>query len=269
MSYSALDKRMKRYEYISRTYLTERMPVIIRLDGKAFHTFTKGFNRPFDNILSETMVKTCQYLCANIMGCKLAYTQSDEISLLLINYESIDSNSWFGNNIQKMASVSASMATMAFNYYFQKIVTEKFNCNDWPALPYWGDSIDKEDPDDIGYFKMGMFDARVFVLPKEEVCNYFISRQQDASKNSINMVAQSEFNHNELQNLNCDQLQEKLWQEKNINWNNFPIPNKRGVCVKRIEYKKGEAIRHKWAPDLEIPIFSQDREYIEQFVFID
>ena len=268
MKYSELDKRMKRYEYVNRTYLTERLPVIIRLDGKSFHTFTRGFNKPFDDILQETMARTCEYLGANIMGCKLAYTQSDEISLLLINYESTDSDSWFKNNVCKMASVSASMATMAFNYYFQKIITEKFNCNDWPALPYWGEDISK---DETGFFKMAVFDSRVFTLPKEEVCNYFIWRQQDASKNSVNMVAQSVFSHSELQNLNTNQLQEKLWQEKNINWNDYPVPNKRGICVTRQEYQKDDenkTIRHKWMSDYNIPIFTQDRDYIERFVFI-
>ena len=84
---ATLSSRMKKYEYVTRTFLTRRSPVIIRIDGKAFHSFTRKFQRPFDEILRQTMVETCKYLCANIMGCKLAYTQSDEISLLLINYE--------------------------------------------------------------------------------------------------------------------------------------------------------------------------------------
>lgn len=265
MKYGNLDKRMKKYENISRIYLTEKMPVIIRLDGKAFHSFTKGFNRPFDDILMRTMQETTKYLCANIMNCKIGYVQSDEISLLLNNYETIDSSSWFDNNLQKMVSVSASMATMIFNYTFEKIVTEEFNSNDWMSLPYW-DSKFKTSKDDIGYFKMGMFDSRAFLLPKEEVCNYFIWRQQDATKNSINMVAQSEFSHKELQGLNCDELQEKLWQEKNINWNNFSVPCKRGVCITRQKYLKGTVERHKWDVDLETPIFTQNREYIEKYI---
>ena len=114
----ALDTRMKEYEYVSRTYLTRKIPVIIRIDGKAFHSFTKGMCRPFDEILQKSMVETCKYLCQNIMGCKLAYTQSDEISLLLVDYETNESQAWFSNNIQKMASISASMATLAFNKAF-------------------------------------------------------------------------------------------------------------------------------------------------------
>ena len=258
-----LANRMKKYERSFKTFLPERMPVIIRLDGKAFHTLTKGFNRPFDDILRRTMVKTSEYLCANIMNCKLAYTQSDEISLLLINYENVDSCSWYQNNLQKIVSVSASMATLAFNYYFEKIVGEEFNCNDWDRLPCGDNKFDD------GYFKMATFDSRAFVLPQEEVCNYFIWRQEDCTKNSINMVAQSEFPHEELQKLNTSQLQEKLFQERGINWNNFPVVNKRGSCITRVAYDKNGVERHKWQEDTNIPIFTKNREYIEKFVYIN
>lgn len=114
----ALGERMKRYEYVTRNYLTRRVPAIIRLDGKAFHTFTRGFQKPFDEILVKTMQQTMRYLCENIQGCVLGYTQSDEITLVLIDYQKLDSDSWFGYNIQKCASVAASMATMVFNKFF-------------------------------------------------------------------------------------------------------------------------------------------------------
>ena len=124
-----LGTRMKGYEYIPRTYLTKRIPVIIRLDGKAFHTFTKGMKRPFDEILIKTMQDTAKYLCENIQGVKLAYTQSDEITLLLTDFEDINTQGWFDYNIQKMVSVSASMATLAFNTSFEREIKEFFNKN--------------------------------------------------------------------------------------------------------------------------------------------
>lgn len=110
-----LGDRMKTYENVTRMHLTRRMPVICRLDGKAFHSFTRGLKKPFDDILVKTMQDTMKYLCENIQGCVLAYTQSDEITLVLVDYQNQDSCAWFDNNIQKMTSVSASMATMAFN----------------------------------------------------------------------------------------------------------------------------------------------------------
>ena len=114
----ALGTRMKQYEYVTRNYLTRKLPVIIRLDGKAFHSFTHGFKRPFDEIFVKSMQDTMKYLCENIQGCVLGYCQSDEITLVLVDYQSREASAWFDNNIQKMVSVSASMATLAFNRYF-------------------------------------------------------------------------------------------------------------------------------------------------------
>ena len=116
--YDALGERMKGYENVTRTHLMRRCPVIIRIDGKAFHTFTRGFQKPFDSILVQSMQETMKYLCENIQGCVLGYTQSDEISLVLVDYLRLNSCAWFDNNIQKMASVAASMATMKFNQVF-------------------------------------------------------------------------------------------------------------------------------------------------------
>jgi tRNA(His) guanylyltransferase len=234
--------RMKGYEDAYRTKMPKRMPVIIRIDGKAFHTYTRGMQKPFDYDLSLAMWETCKYLAQNIMGCKIAYTQSDEISLLLTNYDKLTTESWFDNNIQKIVSISASMATAKFNDFMRQKYPDK------------------------GY---AMFDARTYVLPQDEVCNYFLWRQQDATKNSISMVAQANFPHKELQNLNGSQMQDKLMLEKNVNWNYIPTWQKRGACITKQYYMKGEAQRSKWDVDFEIPIFSQDREYINQYVYLN
>ena len=114
----SLGDRMKEYENISRNYLTRRVPVIIRLDGKAFHTFTKGMKKPFDRLLMTTMQETMKNLCENIQGCVFGYTQSDEITLVLTDYATITTDAWFGYNIQKMCSISASIATLTFNKVF-------------------------------------------------------------------------------------------------------------------------------------------------------
>ena len=111
----ALGDRMKAYENISRNYLTRRVPVIIRLDGKAFHTFTKGMVKPFDPVLTQAMQQTMKSLCENIQGCVLGYTQSDEITLVLTDYATIKTDAWFGYNIQKMVSIASSIATLAFS----------------------------------------------------------------------------------------------------------------------------------------------------------
>lgn len=258
---------MKSYENISRLYLTKRTPIIIRLDGKAFHSFTKGLKRPFDDILIRTMQNTAKYLCENIMGCKIAYTQSDEISLLLVDYERIETQPWFENNLQKIVSVSASMATMAFNKFFAYEFEEAHR---W-ACETAATAGDKKYAFETLYNKLGnaMFDARAFILPKEEVCNYFIWRQQDATRNSIQMVAQSLFSHKQLQNKNCDQLQEMMFQEHNINWNDYSTVYKRGSCVTKEQYTENDTTRSRWVVDTNIPIFTQDRNYIDRLVFLD
>lgn len=120
----SLGDRMKGYEGVSRNFLTRRVPAIIRLDGKAFHTFTKGMEKPFDPVLTQAMQETMKYLCENIQGCVLGYTQSDEITLVLTDYATIQTDAWFGYNVQKMCSVSASMATMAFNREFERIAED-------------------------------------------------------------------------------------------------------------------------------------------------
>lgn len=175
------------------------------------------------------------------MGCKLVYHQSDEISILLTNYDKLTTQSWFDNNLQKMVSISASMATAKFN----EIVREVY-----PGKP------------------LATFDSRAWVLPQDEVTNYFLWRQQDASKNSVSMVAQAHFPHKELQGLDSKRLQDKLFLEKGINWNDLPVWQKRGACIIKQSYTKGEAVRSKWDVDDHIPVFSQNREYINQHVYL-
>lgn len=142
------DRMKENYENRAKTYLTRRMPVIIRLDGKAFHSFTKGLKKPYDEIFHNTMNATMKYLCENIQGCKLGYTQSDEITLLLTDYDTLTTDGWFDYAVQKMCSVSASMATMAFNRFFGHEY-EFYNAThpeDWNGVPIgeknlWNDII--------------------------------------------------------------------------------------------------------------------------------
>lgn len=233
MDSSDLAKRMKKYEAVQKGVLMTRTPVIIRIDGKAFHTFTRGFQRPFDEVLINAMQETTKYLCENIQGCVLGYTQSDEISLVLVDYQRFETSAWFDYEIQKMCSIAASMATMTFNKCFEK------NVNDWIGKNAPGFHEVWRNPEDEklyhaylnAYEKGAMFDARVFNIPKEEVTNCIYWRQLDASRNSIQMVGQANFSHNELQDKSCNRIQDMLMTQKNINWNDFPVYLKRGAVV--------------------------------------
>lgn len=261
MATEALGDRMKEfYENRSKTYLTRRTPIIIRIDGVAFHTFTRGLRKPYDSLFIKAMQFTCKDLCQKIQGCKLGYVESDEISLLLTDYDTLTTDAWFGYSVQKMCSVAASMAAMYFNRNFAKCVEEFYKNN---VEDNWREDEDERYYNNVLLKKVelgGYFDARAFNIPESEVVNYFIWRQNDASRNSIQGLAQAHFSQKQLQNLNNSQLQDKLMLEKNINWNDCTTVEKRGTCVKRISVD-GEV---DWTIDNDIPIFTKDRNYVEE-----
>lgn len=277
MDKTTLGDRMKNnYENITRYYLTRRMPVIIRLDMKAGHTFTKGMKKPFDDVFVKTMQDTMKYLCENIQCCVLGYTQSDEISLVLTDYAELTTDAWFGNNLQKMCSVSASMATLAFNKAFNDNIVKYIDNNLDADCGVTKDLTEYTKTLINARNKGAMFDSRVFTIPKEEVCNALIWRQQDATRNSIQSVGQANFSQKELHGKSCNNIQDMLMTQKGVNWNNYATTLKRGSCCIKVddsltEYDEVGNIsdyiqRSKWVIDNEIPIFTQDRNYVEKLI---
>lgn len=254
-----LGKRMKEnYEQIPKYKLMRRTPVIIRIDGKAFHTFTRGFDRPFDGVFGNAMVRTMEHLCNNIQGCIFGYTQSDEISLVLSDYKKLNSDAWFDYEVQKMCSIAASMATMAFNKFFaEEIDNWAFGIEAQYGCDYvTPKQIACHEAYNKAWKKGAMFDARVFNIPKEEVVNCIYWRQLDAARNSVQMVGQAYFSHNELHCKTCNMIQDMLHEQKGINWNDYPTRWKRGVCWTR---EKGL--------DYEMPMLKgEDRKYLEDLV---
>ena len=266
MKYETLGDRMKgAYENKYRLYLPERIPVIIRLDGKAFHTFCRGLKKPFDDLFISVMQDTMLDLCKNISGCKLGYVQSDEISLLLVQTKE-ESQPWFDNNIQKIVSVSASMATLYFNKNFEKRVFELMENYAKDKSDYTEEELKYIDKLDSKIYT-AMFDSRVFVLPKEEVNNYFIWRQIDCTRNSILSLAQSLYSDKEIHGIKCDALQDKMFTEKSVNWNDLSTVKKRGTCAIRKEVEVNGVARNKWFIDEDIPIFTQDKTYINGIIY--
>ena len=261
--------RMKQYENCYRIYLPRRSAVVVRVDGRSFHTFTKGFARPYDKLFASCMWETARKLCENVSGCKFGYTQSDEITLVLTDYENINTEPWFGNNLQKIVSITASMATYFFNEAFRReVYREAVNNKNWGS--------DNETPHMkalSSYF--AFFDARAFIVPREEVSNCIYWRQLDCVRNSIQLAGQAYFSHKQLQNKNCDQIQEMLWQEHEVNWSKYPTWFKNGVAIykqPREIYHKNEdgtqsfVVRDKWTIDLEMPMVSQNPDFINKWV---
>lgn len=237
----SLGDRMKAYEAVPKLFLMKRTPVIMRLDGKAFHTFTKKLldtkTTPYSNVMHECMAFAMYQLVKRIQGCVLGYTQSDEITLLLRDYDTLETQAWYDYNIEKMVSVSATIAANAFNYKFKTFQPQHY-LEDYAE-----------------------FDSRVHNIPREEVANNFIWRQQDASRNSVQMLGHYHFSQSSMHGLNNPAVQDKLMLEKGINWNDQPIWAKRGSCAGR------ETERSTVLIDEQIPIFTADRQYIERHVY--
>lgn len=269
MDHSNIGDRMKRYESVSKIQLMNRTPVIIRIDGKAFHTFTKHFEKPFDEIMMGSMQDTMQYLCENIQGCVLGYTQSDEISLLLINYQNLESTSWFDNEVQKLCSVSASMATCAFNMAFLRRWTQWAHKH--PEI-YYKDLKPEAERKEVlrlhaAYLEKinkAVFDSRCFNIPKEEVTNYFLWRQLDAARNSINSMGFAYLGFRKMQKKSSNEVKDMLLKEKGMDWDAMDAKYKWGSCC--IRNIKGEG---GWVVDNNIAKFiGEGREYIDRLVLL-
>ena len=256
-----LNNRMKKYEEPTNLCLVRRMPAIIRIDGKAFHTFTKGFSPEYDEFFRCIMEQTILELCRNIQGARIAYSQSDEISILLVDYNRFNSEPFLNGRIQKIASVVASMTTL----YFNKAINDACLNSQSAEKPKFDGRLASLLCNKL---HTAMFDARVFNIPREDVTNYFIYRQQDAVRNSILSLGYQYFSHKDLLNLSCDQIQDKLFREKGINWNDCLVKLKRGFTAIRhgsrdtynTPYGSG------WHLDLNIPEFTKDRSYVDDLV---
>lgn len=241
--------RMKGYEDKTRTYVDTKLPVIIRLDGTAFHSYVRGCTKPFDDNLINVMNETAKYLCAHIHGARMAYVQSDEISILINSYVHSNTQCWFNGNIQKMASVSAGMASAVFSNMSPKI---------------------------FGEYKMATFDSRVFNVPVEEVSNLFLWRQQDAMRNSISSFTRSFFSDKQLFGKNGLEMKQMCidkgfpWEDINHEYKMGRVILKESKEVEMINPHNQELIkvtRGEWVVDNKIPLFSADRFYIERFTF--
>ena len=260
----SLGDRMKgHYEDRTRFLPPRRTYTILRIDGKAFHSYTKDCARPFDAPLMEDMDLTAVALCRQIEWAALAYIQSDEISLLLTDFTDNHTQAWFDGNLQKLVSISASIATAHFN-----------GCR-WQRL------IGSPENTDLRRGPVAYFDSRAFTIPDPaEVENYFIWRQQDATRNSVSMTAQAHLPHERLQGKTSDEMQEMLWQECGINWNDMPGSFKRGRCVIRaavvedkeyIDKRTGEVRtavgveRHTWQ-SVTPPVFTRERGWLRSHI---
>lgn len=223
---------MKAHEHTTRQYLPRRTWTIMRLDGRAFHTYTRGLQRPFDAEFAATMDAVAARLASEVTGTAFTYTQSDEISLLVTDFASVNTEAWFAGNVQKMTSLSAALATATFNQLRPSSETGK----------------------------TALFDSRVFTLADpHEVAAYFTWRQRDCVKNSISMAAQTHFSHQALQGLHAGKLQDKLFTEAGVNWNDYPDGFKRGRVSVRRTYTEPVTWTHKRTGETHTEVATRSR----------
>lgn len=267
----ALGDRMKKYEKVTNYQIPPRTYTVIRFDGRGFSKYTKKMDKPFDLNFSNAMDVAAKAICKEF-NAKLAYTQSDEISIMITDIENIESELPFGGKVQKLCSVGATCVANAFNGYMLHSLLEGATSVETAQLR-------------LASFKFAEFDARVFVIPDfREVSNYFVWRQQDATRNSVSMAASAivdgkkVISHNEQQNKNTNELQEMLFQ-RGINWNDYPEKFKRGVVIAKEDYIKKvnfeapaspeedwtEVTRSRWATQ-ETPVFTQDKEFLHNYI---
>ena len=201
----SLSDRMKEYESQTQTKLIKKLPVIIRLDGRKFSHFTRGFEKPFDDDLSDIFQKVALDLRKSVDNVRFIYSQSDEISLLLTDWDHTKEtdggrvDTWYDYRVQKIVSVISSETTLLFNKYILELVQRYSALLD-------KDNVNRElvqNRYNMLYKKLfkAMFDARVFNLPLDEVTNYFIFRQQDALRNSISGFARKYYPTKQLQGI--------------------------------------------------------------------
>jgi len=273
-----LGKRMKeQYEQRTRTWLPRRTYTIIRLDGKAFHTFTKKMKRPYDKDFMLNMDRTAMFLCKHIQGAKMAYVQSDEISILLTDFDKITTDAWFDGQVQKIVSVSASLATGIFN----ALMLQDYFCGEEGkgVNEHFNEGVDIEDyqisiSSIVNYMPYGFpgkalafFDSRVFCIPDPtEVENYFVWRQKDAMRNSISMHAQSLFSHKELHGKSQSDMHDMI-HDKGENWDKLPDGFKRGRTIYKdaVEYDEDNIVsKVDWA--IRTPDFLKEREDLSDLI---
>jgi len=273
----AIGDRMKNYyENITRMFLPKKTYTIIRLDGKAFHTLTKRLKlkKPFDESFTNMMDETAKYLCENIQGCILGYVQSDEISLVLQDFKTISTDAWFDGNIQKITSISASMATAKFNQLLTNYRNEIYDNIKLLHEKEWvtNEKISELKTDyyaSISKIEFAFFDSRCFTISQYfEVYNYLVWRIKDCMRNSILNISQCVLGKKKIDNKNCKELKEEL-DNASVSWDDYDDKFKYGRFIfkesKKFNNEKGEYIRTIWnitpASDLVNNIEQQKRIY--------
>jgi len=249
-----LKKEALEYETKAELWLETKVPVFVRVDGKSFRNFTKKFQKPFDPVLTKTMQQTMKKLCEEAEGCVYAYAANDEITLVLTDYHRWNSTPWLDYRVQKVSTIAASIATIAFNKFFFENKEEFYRT-------YQGE--DKETlyaAYNEACNKGALFDGRCFNVPEHRVCEMIYYRQLECRRNSIRSLARKYFTVKELLGRCNDEVLEMLKTQKGIDWNNTPNEYRIGSACTKGPNPFGA--KKKWCIDRHMPMLCDGKEDI-------
>ena len=259
-----LSEKMKRLENVTNISLELKKPVIMRLDGRAFSKYTKGLDKPFDIDLSEVFQWVAYELKGQLDNVKFIYSQSDEISILMTDWTNENTEAWFKYRVQKMVSVASSITSALFNSKVEDVINKYVDrVADIDEARF--KVTDELTRDEKKYFVWkgkqykAVFDCRVFNVELEDVVPYFIYRQKDAMRNSIQTLAQVYFSPNELKNKNQSDMKQMILERTGIVYDDLPNLQKVGFTIYKNDY-------NEWILDKEIPEFMINRDYISKYL---
>lgn len=259
-----LSEKMKRLEDVTNIKLERKTPVIMRLDGRAFSKYTKGLDKPFDKDLSEVFQWVAFKLKENLDNVKFIYSQSDEINILMTDWTKDTTDAWFTYRVQKMVSVAAGITTALFNSRVEKIINKYASqISDIEEAQF--KPVEEFTPVEKKYFVWkgkqykAVFDCRVFNVSMEDVVPYFIYRQKDAMRNSVQALAQSYYSHTQLDKKKQAEMKQLVLDKANVDYDKLPMLQKAGFTI----YKDTS---DNWIVDTDIPEFMTNRDYISKFL---
>ena len=254
-----LKEEAHRYEKTNRIFLEKKVPVFIRLDGNAFSTLTRNFRKPYDEVFAKSMQQTLQYMCSIPQGCVFGYTASDEITLVLTDYHKLTSCPWFDYRIEKIATIAASKASVAFNKFLYANKERFYETYDGDDKEMLYDAYNKALESDP------VFDGRCFNVPEHRVCEMILWRQYDTRRNSIQSLGQAHFSERMMRGKSNAEVLEMLTNEHNVDWNDMPTAYKTGCCCTKGIEPFGR--KQKWKMDFDLPMLVGDgRKYLQDIM---
>lgn len=248
MPQKSLHERIESYYDVWKAVLPPRMPIVIRCDGRAFSKLTRRCEKPYDEVVAQAMDEASVELCRQ-SGAVLGYTQSDEVTVLLTPYRRFDTQPWFGGEVEKLCSIAASIMSDEFAIYAGSYLRDR--------------NVDSRL--NVTFSQRVTFDARVAVVPRDDVHNVFVDRQQDGRRNAILNSAQHQYGKKKIHGMSCAVLEARLRRDgatKTLN----DAGHMNGRVIHAVPDIVNGVQRTAWHVE-PAPDFKVDRDYFNKYVW--